>query len=347
MTTNPAHALIADLPRDPLVFPHQLDLLRDQVVLIRLTAEIEARHSFLDQRILTRSTLGATIPWEAFERAASAAPPGAPGYIFHLGHCGSTLVSRLVSEAADAAGLREPLVLRTLAFDLAEGSSAFLDPSALRARLGAFERLFARGGKPAVVKATSICNDLVPLVAPASAKVFVYQSAPVHIALTLAADNAKIDLRGFAPMRRRRLGAHGLTLDPLSGLHGGPLAAMVWLAETVSARRGLNDVGLIAFDFDAVLARPAENLSAICAALLLHRPSAASLRSTARPCAPILRPRSIHSTPACAVRLSRRRKRFTARKSARAWRGFKRRRERTRLQPRRWRRSAARRPNSR
>ena len=48
-------------------------------------------------------------PWVAYsdERAVH--------FIFHTGHVGSTLVSRLLDETGDVLSLREPLPLRTLA----------------------------------------------------------------------------------------------------------------------------------------------------------------------------------------------------------------------------------------
>ena len=283
MTNDAARDLLAALPHDPLVFPLQLDLIKDQAAIVRLSPEILASHSFLDQRVLPASPVAAFCPWADIARAAALAPPKAPAYIFHIGHCGSTLVSRLVSEATDTAGLREPLILRTFAIDLMEGDGGFLGPGELRARLSVAERLWARGTRSVVIKATSMCNDLALLVAAKSGKAFLYQVPEIHLALTLAGPAAEADLRGFAQMRRRRLGARGIAVEPLANMSAGALAAMTWLCECVSARSAMQSATISAFDFDAVLRQPAEALQSICAALGLNASRARCAAAIAGP----------------------------------------------------------------
>src|SRR3546814_20118484 len=51
--------------------------------------------------------------WNALPGLGAAAPR--PDFIFHIGHVGSTLVSRLLAEVGDALPLREPMLLRALA----------------------------------------------------------------------------------------------------------------------------------------------------------------------------------------------------------------------------------------
>ncbi|WP_375201644.1 hypothetical protein [Hyphococcus sp.] len=268
MNTNLANQFLSALGGDPGVFPHQYAPAMDQILLARLPVATLREASFLDERILTRETQGVWIPAQQVAAAAAALPSAPVSYIFHSGHCGSTLVSRLLGAAGDAIALREPLPLRALAFDRAEGGGAMLTPEKARERLSLLERLWARGASAAVVKATSICTGLAADLLPAGAKaVYVSQRADIHLAVLLAGRNAVNDLRAFAQMRWRRLNAH-IPLPPLAQFSNGELAALCWLAETDAAARARLPV----FDFDALLTAPAETLGAIATALGVAAP---------------------------------------------------------------------------
>src|SRR3546814_2757077 len=68
--------------------------------------------SFLDQRLLTDRVGREWRAWNALPDLGAAAPR--PDFIFHIGHVGSTLVSRLLAEVGDALPLREPMLLREI-----------------------------------------------------------------------------------------------------------------------------------------------------------------------------------------------------------------------------------------
>lgn len=260
---------LSAIATDASVFPHKYAPVTDQVLLVRAPVANLRDAAFLDERILTRETQGIWVRAEDVAAASAALPQSPVGYIFHAGHCGSTLISRLLGAAGDALALREPLPLRSFAFDLAEGGGALLPRDRARERLGLFERLWARGASSAVVKATSICTGLAAELLPADRKaVFVAQRPDIHLAVTLAGPNAVNDLRGFAQMRWRRLNAR-LPVPPLFSYSVGELAALGWLTEAEAAMRAR----LTAFDFDALLAAPAETLGRIAAALDVAAPA--------------------------------------------------------------------------
>ena len=111
-----ARDLLALLPVSPDAYPQKLDLVRDAVLVIRFDAAAYRAASFLDDRILGPDTQGAWIPVGAIGDATSRIQDGrAVHFIFHTGHVGSTLVSRLLDEIGDVLSLREPLPLRSLA----------------------------------------------------------------------------------------------------------------------------------------------------------------------------------------------------------------------------------------
>src|SRR3546814_11766625 len=95
---------------DASLLPHMADLANDRV-LIALLGEADYRAaSFLDQRLLTDRVGREWRAWNALPDLAAAAPR--PAFIFHFGHVGSPLVSRLLSVVGDALPLREPLLGR-------------------------------------------------------------------------------------------------------------------------------------------------------------------------------------------------------------------------------------------
>lgn len=258
--------LLAELAAGADVFPHQYRTVHDQILLVRLSRQSVCEASFLDERILPAGAQGAWFDAATVESAASVISEAAVSYIFHAGHCGSTLVSRLLSSASDRPGLRELLPLRALAFDLAEGDGAVLSPETFAARLGLLERVWAQGDAGVTIKATSICTGLAARVSqrPNRKAIYVTQPPQTHLAVLLAGQNAANDLRAFAQMRWRRLNAM-TPLPPLSGYTLGELAALAWLTEGMAA----HEAALALFDFENLLKDPARSLSEIAAALNL------------------------------------------------------------------------------
>lgn len=258
-------ALLNKLGSDPLVYAHQLDLLSDRVLLVQLSEPELRDHSFLDQRVLRQDMPFQWVAWPQFASAVATLPEKAPAYIFHIGHCGSTLLSRLIAAATNTRALREPLPLRAIAGDRAGGRASFLGGDELGIRLKLLERAWAVGPAATTVKATSICTNVIDIVDEESPVVFIYQQADTHLAVALAGQNTLQDLRGFAQIRYRRLADVAPDLPPLADLSVGELAALTWLAEVSSADRALRDRPALKLDFDKFLQHPAERLATACA----------------------------------------------------------------------------------
>lgn len=88
----------------------------DKALVLEFERSDYRRASFLDQRAL-RSQMGG---WEVTRFELEAALEGqvarpSVNWLFHIGHCGSTLVSRLLDLVPGVLGLREPLPLLSLA----------------------------------------------------------------------------------------------------------------------------------------------------------------------------------------------------------------------------------------
>jgi hypothetical protein len=105
---------------------------------------------------------------------------------------------------------------------------------------------------------------------------FVAIAARDYLAALLGGANAAADLKGFAPMRRRRWRRFDGDGFALASLSPGEIAALGWLTETASAASAARK--LLDIDFDAFLGDPAAGLGALAAHLALA-PDAARLEA--------------------------------------------------------------------
>lgn len=270
-----AEGLLVRLPHDPAVHVQNLDLLRERVLLLQFDERALRAASFLDDRILAPGIQGAWCHLEAILRTPIDAAALRPlHYIFHTGHVGSTLLSRLLDEVSGVLSLREPLPLRTLAdaHDALTKPEALLSPAVYAALLARFCALWARGTastRCVVLKATSTAGRMaVPLLqhVPAARGVYLNLAAEPYLATLLAGDNSLLDLRGMAVGRMRRLSARGLQgLRALHECSAGELAALSWLVETWSQHDAVQRFPerMLPLDFERVLGAIGQHMGTV------------------------------------------------------------------------------------
>ena len=279
MATQPSpplqDTLLAQLPASPDAYLQKLDFVRDAALVIRFDAPAYRAASFLDDRILGPATAGAWIPFGRVARAARDVTTARPlHFIFHTGHVGSTLVSRLLDETELVLSLREPLPLRSLAeaHDRLGRPDSLLSNAQFDDALAVFMKLGSRGyaaTRSVVVKATSSAGRIATTLLErhqASRAIYLNLGAEPYLATLVAGQNSPIDLRGHGPERMRRLKT--CLAEPLAPLHAmsiGELAAMSWLAESRSRCDAVARFPdrVIAVDFDAFLATVPESVASI------------------------------------------------------------------------------------
>lgn len=282
-------ARCAALADEPGVFLHQLDLPGRRALLVDLPEVDLRRAGFLDQRALAGVRRdGGWLPLESVLAQGEALAGRAPQAIFHIGHCGSTLLSRLLDHLPGVLGLREPLPLRTLAelYERQHAATARWSPAqvdaALAAVLGLLDRRFD-GVQQVVVKATSSCNALVApwlLRHPRARAVALRIPLRAWLATILKAPEATADALRFAPARLAALHAI-LGRDELRLYdHGlGEVLALGWIAECARFAHLVADAGiaprLLPLDFEALLADPRGVLAQVAAHLGIEAPAAA------------------------------------------------------------------------
>jgi len=289
---------LARLPLAPDGYPQKIDLIRELILCLELNAAAYRAASFLDDRILASGTRGAWFPIARLVDASLQVAHAVPvHFIFHTGHVGSTLVSRLLDETGRVLSLREPLPLRTLAEALEDLHRPWSLTSEQRfdELLDLFMRLWSRSYDPngsVVVKATSSAGTLAPAILrryPASRAIYLNVSAETYLATLLAGTNSAQDLRGHGPSRMRRLHASSGIDQPLHAMSPGELTAMSWLVESLSQRKAVQEFSgqALAVDFDRLLANLGSSMSAILehfelpsdAAMLGRLVNSAALRS--------------------------------------------------------------------
>ncbi|MCB1606124.1 MAG: hypothetical protein KDI71_03975, partial [Xanthomonadales bacterium] len=100
---------------DPQAFLFKLEPNAMQVLVVRLSDADLQSAAFLDDRMLQVQRPAVWMPMETLLSAEPPLAPPAPLGIFHIGHCGSTLLSRMLGALPGVLSIREPLILRTVA----------------------------------------------------------------------------------------------------------------------------------------------------------------------------------------------------------------------------------------
>ena len=237
-----------DIARDATWLAQALDPSQGMARLVAMNRETYRQASFLDDRMLQAPVDAQIVPWTEIEAAVATSMRSDARWIFHIGHVGSTLISRLLGEIEGVLAVREPRLLRDLA----------LMPAEIRDRYAApvpklISRTFAERDV-ACVKATSFASDIAPqLVPPAERALFVFVGARNYVATILAGENSLEELRILAGKRAQRLNGRGIFIP---AQNDADLAAAAWAAEMASleaAAEEMADRQLAWTNFDAML----------------------------------------------------------------------------------------------
>lgn len=257
-------ASLASLASSAALYPFALDVARERVFLTPMDEADYRAASFLDERLEPR---GEWVDAAAIENAMSGTRDVRRlNFIFHAGHVGSTLLSRLLDEAGHVLPLREPLALRALA-DAFDAGYAQAD-ARLELLLRLWERGFADTGC-VILKATSAAQRLAArLLAarPQARGVMLNVTAETYLATMLAGENSAADLNALGPERLHRLGRL-LGATPAQPRTLGELIAMSWAAERLTQESAIQGAGgrILAVDFDAMLDSLVETLQRVLA----------------------------------------------------------------------------------
>src|SRR5258708_21285687 len=122
--------------------------------LVEMTPQDYRQASFLDDRILKPGQNAHLLPWDEDHTCMPASVRTDARWIFHVGHVGSTLLSRILGELDNVLAVREPRSLRDLTFFPSDVREKFVPT--LRALMSrAFDP-----GQSAIVKPTSMVSEI-------------------------------------------------------------------------------------------------------------------------------------------------------------------------------------------
>jgi hypothetical protein len=174
------------------------------------------RSIFLDGRISPAADGAMRLPFGTL--AGKAGRPAPAAWIFHVAHCGSTLLARALDRQSTNLVLREPLALRQLA--LAP------DADRLAVTLAMLSKRY-RADTPTIVKANVPVNFLLPdLVASDSGAraIFLHLGLRDYLLAILRNDKHRAWVRNVTGQLKPHLG-------DLSALPDALCAAALWLAQ--------------------------------------------------------------------------------------------------------------------
>jgi hypothetical protein len=242
-----------EIARDARWLAQALDPAAGQVRLVAMDREAYRSASFLDDRLMQAPVDAQIVPWPLVEQAMAGELRRDARWIFHIGHVGSTLVSRLLGELDGVLAIREPRLLRDLALSPPEVRERYVAPvPKLMSRTFATDEV-------ACVKATSFASEIAAeLVPPGERALFMYATPRNYIASILAGENSLQELRMLASSRAQRMNVRGIYIPAQNDADH---AAAAWAAEMTAlevAAEAMTDRHIAWADFDQML-RAMEN----------------------------------------------------------------------------------------
>lgn len=195
-------------------------------------------------------------------------------FIFHLGHAGSTLISRLLDECPGVFGMREPVVIRPIAItkNLVAVGKLKRDEETMQRNLHVLYLLLTRRfnpGQTMVMKTTSICANLAPDLLgfhPENRGLVLSVTCEVNLANQM--DKEKLyDIQGFSLHRQCALQKRepGIEID-LNKMSRAELIALNWMGEVLELHdliTGSMKNRVLAINFDDFLKDKATNIKRI------------------------------------------------------------------------------------
>lgn len=165
------HPLLAGLRNGPNCMLQNFDLVNKRGLVLRVNEKLYRDASFLDDRMFTPQMEGYWFPLDALVETLEGLAPPSPHFIFQVGHCGSTLISRLLAELPGNLPIREPMSLLTLAMTRRElgRPSSWVSKAQWQQYFELATRALARGYRPgdrAVIKVTSTAGNLLEALPP-------------------------------------------------------------------------------------------------------------------------------------------------------------------------------------
>ena len=248
-----------EIARDASWLAQALDPSAGVVRLVAMDGQAYRMASFLDDRLMQQVVDAQLVAWPDVEAAMSGEFRHDARWIFHIGHVGSTLVSRLLGELQGVLAVREPRLLRDLALTPPDVRGSYVGPVPKL-----MSRTFA-ADEYACVKATSFVSEIAPELVPAGERaLFMFASPRNYISSILAGENSVKEQRMLAATRAQRLQLRVSAVP--APRNDAELAAVAWACEMTAleaAAGAMADRRIEWADFDTMLDHMPQELGRI------------------------------------------------------------------------------------
>jgi len=202
----------------------------DRATLVPMDRAAYQRSIFLDRRISPARPQGYQFPVDALTSHLDSHPHATPrtGWIFHVAHCGSTLLARAIDHPDRSLVLREPLALRQLGVQRAPTDRGW--QSRLRLTTSMLGRRY-HPGAPAIVKGNVPVNFIAANILaldPTAPAIFLYFPLRAYLLAILRSDDHR---RWVANVTTQLQPALAEAAGDVTGLDPVERAAALWLAQ--------------------------------------------------------------------------------------------------------------------
>jgi hypothetical protein len=261
------------------MFLRDVDPLRGTAVFTPMTEQSYRASSFLDNRIVRAGEKDVVADLDDLIDLASrlSGQRRVIHYLFHVGHCGSTLVSRILGERPCYLSLREPPLL----MGLSRSARALGHPGfpISRDRWESLRDLSLmtlaktwRPGQRSLVKPTSHAGNLIPMLMRHTGQeraIMLYTDLETHL-VSMLRQHTRRETRLYGRDFRVREFSSLVPGSPetADAYEDGPLAAMSWLLQAREMVAALDDPNIgprcMLLHFDSFLADPIHVTERIC-----------------------------------------------------------------------------------
>jgi hypothetical protein len=269
---------LTGLASGPALFLRDLDPVRDLAMFSSMTEESYRSSSFLNKPTEYVGQCEFAISLDVLLQlwANQSVPRRTIHYVFHVGHCGSTLMSRLLGELDGLFALREPPVLMGLSRSFRRLAEPNFPISRTRWEslkdlcIDLLGRTWRQEGT-ALVKPTSHANNLIPILMRHTGDehaVFLWVKLETYLA-TMMRDETRRETQLFAKDFRIREFNQLAPACPVSqeGLSAGQMASLNWLLHAREMALAFDDAELaprvISVRFEEYLRAPESKLTEI------------------------------------------------------------------------------------
>ena len=237
-------ALLPDFMKTQALFVQDINWPEGWARVIESDREFFRNTVFLDERVLLEGAKGVKMHLKELNGLVKQQWDGKflpCHFIFHLGHAGSTLISRMLDEIPDVFGMREPIIIRPIAIarNLSAAGKIETSEEKIHQDLQVLYLLLTRRFSPdeiMIMKTTSICanlsHDLIGFNNDNKGLVLSV-SAEVNLANQMDKEQPK-DIEAFSLHRLFALQKRepGIEMD-LKTMSRAELIALNWMGEVV------------------------------------------------------------------------------------------------------------------